>query len=94
MTETSTEPELRVYWQPGCSSCLRTKEFLTQNGVPFVSIDVLADARGFRELESLGVRMVPVVARGKAKGAEWVSGQILRDVARIAGVDMAREVLP
>ena len=90
MTTTETEPELRVYWQPGCSSCLRTKELLTRHGVPFVSIDVLADERGFKELEALGVRMVPLVAKGK----EWVSGQILRDVARIAGIELNREVLP
>jgi glutaredoxin len=94
MPATQTEPELRVYWQPGCSSCLRTKELLTRHGVPFVSIDVLADARGFKELEALGVRLVPVVARGKAKGAEWVSGQILRDVARIAGIELNRTILP
>jgi arsenate reductase-like glutaredoxin family protein len=31
------EPEVRVYWQPGCSSCLKTKEFLLDHGVPFVS---------------------------------------------------------
>ncbi|MHA1528941.1 MAG: glutaredoxin domain-containing protein [Alphaproteobacteria bacterium] len=90
MPATQSQPELRVYWQPGCSSCLRTKELLTRHGVPFVSIDVLADERGFKELEALGVRMVPVVA----KGAEWVSGQILRDVARIAGIELNREVLP
>ena len=23
------ETALRVYWMPGCTSCLRTKEFLT-----------------------------------------------------------------
>jgi len=90
MTQTQTEPELRVYWQPGCSSCLRTKEFLTRHGVPFVSIDVLADERGFRELADLGVRMIPLVARGN----EWVSGQILGDVARIAGIELDRQVLP
>ena len=90
MTTTATEPELRVYWQPGCSSCLRTKELLTRHGVPFVSIDVLADERGFKELGALGVRLVPVVAKGR----EWVSGQILRDVARIAGIELNREVLP
>jgi glutaredoxin len=90
MTETQTEPELRVYWQPGCSSCLRTKEFLTRHGVPFVSIDVLADERGFKELGELGVRMIPLVARGR----DYVSGQILKDVARIAGIDLERKVLP
>jgi len=36
----STEPrndDLRVYWQPGGTSCLRTKEFLTRHGIPIVT---------------------------------------------------------
>lgn len=87
---TTQEAELRVYWQPGCSSCLRTKEFLHSHGVPFVSVNVLADEKGLQEMAALGVRSVPIVTRGR----EWVSGQILRDVARIAGIDGRREVLP
>jgi glutaredoxin len=81
---------IRVYWQPGCSSCLRTKEFLAEHGVPFRSIDVLADPQGFRDLQALGVRMIPLVV----KGDQWVSGQILSDVARIAGIEYGRTVLP
>ena len=89
-TKPATGPEIRVYWQPGCSSCLRTKEFLTEHGVPFRSIDVLADPQGFRDLEALGVRMIPLVVKGR----EYASGQILADVARIAGIDYGRKVLP
>jgi len=33
-------PPLKVYWQPGCSSCLKTKEFLIANGVEFISVAV------------------------------------------------------
>ena len=88
-TVASTET-IKVYWQPGCSSCLRTKEFLTEHGVPFKSIDVLADPQGFRDLQALGVRMIPLVV----KGSDWVSGQILADVARIAGVEYGRKLLP
>lgn len=88
--QTAAQDELRVYWQPGCSSCLGTKEFLKSHGVPFVSVNVNADARGYEELRALGLRSVPIVARG----GEWVSGQILRDVARIAGIFMDRRVLP
>jgi glutaredoxin len=86
----TTGDELRVYWQPGCSSCLRTKEFLKSHDVPFVSVNVNADERGYEDLRALGLRTVPIVARG----TDWVSGQILRDVARIAGIQMEREVLP
>jgi len=77
------ENVLRVYWMPGCTSCLRTKEFLTKHGVPFVSVDVVANKRGFEELAELGLRRVPIVRRGN----EWVDGQVLADVARIAGIE-------
>lgn len=90
MQTAATSDEIKVYWQPGCSSCLRTKEFLAEHGVPFRSIDVLADPQGFRDLEELGVRMIPLVVKGRA----YVSGQILSDVARIAGIQYGRKVLP
>lgn len=85
-----SESEVRVYWQPGCSSCLKTKEFLLDHGVPFVSKNVLEDPEAFRELEALGVRLVPVVA----KGDDWANGAVFRDVARVAGFDYrAHEML-
>lgn len=83
MTDTASQPPLKVYWQPGCSSCLKTKEFLTEHGVPFQSVNVLADETGYQELAGLGLRTVPIVARG----GDWANGQVLRDVARVAGVD-------
>jgi glutaredoxin len=82
---------IRVYWQPGCTSCLRTKEFLTKRGVAFVSRNVLADDGAFDELAVLGLRQVPVVARGDA----YVDGQILADVARLCGIAYgAAQILP
>ena len=79
----AAEPEVRVYWQPGCSSCLKTKEFLLEHGVPFVSKNVLEDPEAFRELEALGVRLVPIVAKGR----DWANGAVFRDVARVAGFE-------
>ncbi len=55
---------VQVYWQPGCSSCLRTKEFLTKQGIDFESIDVVNDPTGMAKLHALGARSVPVVALG------------------------------
>ena len=34
---------VKVYWQPGCSSCLKTKEFLETNNIKFESINILED---------------------------------------------------
>src|SRR5262250_715311 len=73
---------IRAYWQPGCTSCLRMKEFLTRHGVPFVSVNVLEDRDAFAELAALGIRSVPIVRRG----TDWANGQVLRDVARVAGI--------
>jgi len=83
MQQPSAEtPVIKAYWQPGCTSCLRMKEFLTRHGVPFVSVNVLEDEDGFAELAALGLRTVPIVRRG----TDWANGQVLRDVARVAGI--------
>jgi glutaredoxin len=83
MAQASAEAAvIKAYWQPGCTSCLRMKEFLTRHGVPFVSVNVLEDQDGYAELAALGVRTVPIVRRG----GDWANGQVLRDVARVAGI--------
>lgn len=80
----------RVYWQPGCSSCLKAKEFLSSQGVAFESINVLADADGMADLQALGARSVPVVSRG----SDFVFAQNLNDVAKFVGVARQATVLP
>ncbi len=83
MTQPSPEASaIKAYWQPGCTSCLRMKEFLSKHGVPFVSVNVLEDKDALAELEALGIRSVPIVRRGN----DWANGQVLRDVARVAGI--------
>lgn len=74
---------LKVYWQPGCSSCLKTKEFLIDHGIAFHSVNVLDDEEGFKELQALGIRLVPIVARGPV----WANGAVFRDVAKVAGFE-------
>lgn len=74
-------PELKVYWRPGCSSCVKVKEFLNQQGVPFESIDVAARPEAMQDLLAFGVKTVPVVARG----GEFVFAQALEDVSRFIG---------
>ena len=80
--------DLRVYWRPGCSSCVKVKEFLTNLGVEYQSINVSARPEAMEELRELGVRTVPVVARGK----EYVFAQELADVSQFIGrkVDFRR----
>jgi glutaredoxin/uncharacterized damage-inducible protein DinB len=72
---------LKVYWRPGCSSCVKVKEFLAQLGVPYESIDVAARPEAMEELRALGVKTVPVVARGR----DYVFAQALEDVSRFVG---------
>ena len=82
--------DLRVYWRPGCSSCVKVKEFLTNLGVEFESVNVSARPEAMDELRELGVRTVPVVARGK----EYVFAQELADVSRFIGRDVQFRRLP
>ena len=78
----ATDDEISVYWQTGCTACLRTKEFLTRHKVPFRSRNVLEDPTAFDELVRFGLRQVPIVTRGN----QWANGQVLADVARVAGI--------
>lgn len=78
----SNSEELVVYWQPGCTSCLKVKEYLASRHVPFRSVNVLQDAQGMEQLARLGVRRVPIIARGE----QWCDAQTMADINRIAGI--------
>jgi glutaredoxin len=79
-----TAERVRVFWQPGCTSCLRTKEFLTRHGVDYESINVHGNQAGMDALRELGARSVPVVARG----SQFVFAQTLTDVVRFLQLDI------
>ena len=81
---------LRVYWRPGCSSCVKVKEFLTALGVDYESVNVSADPDAMGELAELGVRSVPVVTRGR----DYVFAQALEDVSRFVGRELYVKRLP
>jgi glutaredoxin len=76
-----------VFWQPGCTSCLRTKEFLTKNGVDYESINVHGNAAGMEELRKLGARSVPIVARGD----KFVFAQTIGDVIKFLGLQVRQQ---
>jgi len=80
----NTGERVRVFWQPGCTSCLRTKEFLTRHGVDYESINVQGNEDAMRALRELGARSVPVVARG----GKFVFAQSLADVVRFLDLDI------
>jgi glutaredoxin len=75
---------LKVYWRPGCSSCVRVKEFLSGLGVDYESVNVSAQPEAMDELRELGVRTVPVVRLGD----QYVFAQELADVSRFLGKDV------
>lgn len=90
MSTTDAPPGLRVYWQPGCTSCLRAKEFLAAHGIGFESINVRVRPEAAAELAALGLRTVPVIARG----THFVLGQDIDELARFVGISEARQRLP
>ena len=81
---------LRVYWRPGCSSCVKVKEFLTGLGVDYESVNVSAQPEAMKELAELGVRSIPVVTRGK----DYVFAQALEDVSHFVGRELHVKRLP
>lgn len=73
--------DVSVYWKPGCSMCLKVKEFLTDLGVTFESLNVIEREDALDELTASGVRGLPVVRRG----GEMILAQSLDDIAEFVG---------
>jgi glutaredoxin len=88
--ESAGQPEMRFYWQPGCSSCVKVKELLTEMSVPFTSVNILEDPKGLEELMARGARSVPVLTRGD----EMIFTQSLEDVAKFVGKSRQANRLP
>jgi glutaredoxin len=80
---------LRVFWMPGCSSCVKVKEFLKKLDMPFESVNVLTDPNAETDLRAMGALSFPVVSRGKA----FVCAQSLDDVSKFLGRDVKFERL-
>ena len=54
--------KVKVYSTPICPWCMRVKEFLHENGIPFEDIDVSANPDAAKEMvEKSGQMGVPVV---------------------------------
>jgi glutaredoxin len=77
------EGAIRVFWAPGCTSCLRTKEFLTRQGVEYEAINAASDPGAQEAMAALGARSVPVVAVGD----KFIYPQKLEDIIEFLGLD-------
>ncbi len=56
--------DIKVYWKPGCSNCIRLKEYVTKRGFTFEAVDLMQQPERMSELEALGIRGIPVITRG------------------------------
>lgn len=78
---------VKLFWQPGCTSCLRTKEYLTRRGVSYESINAAANPEAQEAMRVLGARSVPVVARG----GRFIYPQKLSDIDAFLGLEALAE---
>ncbi|WP_158906306.1 glutaredoxin domain-containing protein [Burkholderia sp. L27(2015)] len=88
----AADERIRVFWAPGCTSCLRVKEFLTRLEIDYESVNAASSAEHVEEMARLGARSVPIVSRGDA----FVYAQSLADVASFLGleVEVDRQLSP
>ena len=73
--------EIRVFWQPHWTSCIRVKDYLKEKGIEFESINIVEG--GIETLQRLGAKSVPVVS----KGDKYVFAQVIRDVIEFLELD-------
>ncbi len=76
------EGVVTAYWMPGCSACLRMKEFIEKSGRDFVAINVDEHREHRAELAEHGMTL-PTARLGD----RWVSGQDLALVADLIDLE-------
>lgn len=79
-------PEISVFWQPGCSSCVKAKEFVAEHGFDYESINIRENPDAMAEIQRAGLRSIPAIRRGD----RYIYAQSLDDVAALLGVNEAR----
>ena len=90
ITEATTGQALAIelYWLPGCSACMRMKEFVASAGLEFTAINAEADERGADKLRRHELR-----APAACVGDQCVDGHDLDRVAKLLGIDYAPPAL-
>ena len=78
----TSEPPVEAYWVPGCSACLRMKEFLEKHDVPFEAVNLAEQPERYVRVRSVGLT-APAVLRGD-KG---VPGMDLVGIAALVEID-------
>jgi glutaredoxin len=73
---------VEVFWLPGCTSCLRMKEFVESTGVPYVAVNLDAEPERGTKLRDQGIHAPAVCV-----GDRCVNGVSLAAVAELLGVD-------
>ena len=76
-------PPVRVYSQPGCSYCKRTKEYLAEHGVAYTDIDLTTDREGQKFMNQRGYTRLPVTVIGEQE----IVGYDLSAVAEALGLE-------
>ena len=76
------EDRIELYWQPGCSGCLRAKEFLRARGIDYISVNVIDEPdRMDAAVARFGLKTLPL----GIKGDRCVAAQNLADLASLVG---------
>lgn len=61
---TSSTPEVTLFSQPGCPTCVQVKSFLKARGVMYNDRDVSTDDGAMSDLEKRGYSATPLIVVG------------------------------
>lgn len=56
--------KVTVYSKPNCVACDATKRYLTDKGIEFDVVDVMADEQASQHVKDLGAQGMPVITAG------------------------------
>jgi hypothetical protein len=82
ITDQASTPKLEIFWVPGCSGCLRMKEFVERIGVPHTAVNAADEPERAARLAALGLQVPAAVL-----GDRGVPGVDLEGIAQLVGYE-------
>lgn len=80
--------DIKVYWKPGCSNCIRLKEYVSKKGFTFEAIDLMAEPERMSELLDRGIKGIPIITRGE----KFAFGLDLKQVDDVLGISHDNDI--
>lgn len=74
---------ITIYSRPGCSACVKAKEFFKNKNLEYMVINIDEDMDARDEVMRMGFRALPIIQYGDKEFVSGAGSQLLKTIAEV-----------